>query len=109
MNKELLKSINNAVKEAVEYSTEKYGSANEEKIRNLVYVARMLESKVGCDFVCEIHQPSKNMAHVTIEEKEVTFPDAAVFSELAKAADNVDIYPKTNGNVVVSFGFNGIL
>ena len=58
---------------------------------------------------CIYNEPFKTMGSIEMEMKELNITDMESFKCAVLLADNLDIYPLLNGNIRVSFGFNGIV
>lgn len=54
------------------------------------------------------NEPFKSMGSIELETKSLRVTDIESFRRASLLADNVDIYPLTDGNVRISFGFHGI-
>lgn len=55
--------------------------------------------------VCE---PFPSMGSIHLEFGEITFEDMLRFSRVCEFADNMEIYPLTNGKLRMSFAFHGV-
>lgn len=87
-------------------SKKKVMMPNEEKIalvRRLFQVAQNITK--GCEVELELFKPFSNMGVISFEGKKVYFEDSGVFAEMAELADNIEVYPKLNGNIHINFTF----
>lgn len=55
-----------------------------------------------------LFKPFPNMGSISVEGKKVIFEDTGLFAEIAKIADNINVYGKTNGKIHVDFTFYGL-
>lgn len=56
----------------------------------------------------KINEPFKSMGSVSVEGRSVSFYKPEWFNRVAQYADNVDIYPLTNGKIRMTFTFHGL-
>ena len=56
----------------------------------------------------KLNEPYPSMGSMTVCGKNVEFFDSEEFMSVALAANNLDAYPLTNGNVKVTFTFHGL-
>ena len=63
---------------------------------------------VNVDVQCLIHHPWKGSAVIRISGLEVAITCPEIYAEVAKQADNFEIYPKTDGSVNLDLAFHGL-
>ena len=56
-----------------------------------------------------LNSPFKSMGSIFLEAKEIKFADMKWLGRIMKLANNVDIYPLTNGNVKMAITFHGLV
>ena len=56
----------------------------------------------------EINEPSITTGGIDVEGKTIKISDPKLFIEILRLADNIDFYPKTNGNVCMGVTFRGL-
>lgn len=55
-----------------------------------------------------LFEPNKKDGCVKLEGKEIAFDDASLFSEVVRGCEAAEGYRKTNGNMVIAFGYSGL-
>lgn len=56
-----------------------------------------------------LHKPFKGSGVITILGKDILVRDPGNFAVVCGYANNVDIYPKTDGNVQIDLSFHGLM
>lgn len=56
----------------------------------------------------KLYEPFKTMGSVSVEAKDIVILDTRWFIRIAGFADNMDVYPLTNGKVRLTFGFHNL-
>ena len=56
----------------------------------------------------ELNKPFQSMGSITLEGKTIWVRGSKWFSKAAKLSNNFEVYPLTNGQVCMSFCFNGL-
>ena len=56
----------------------------------------------------KLNKPLKNMGSISIEGKDLVFPEPEWFSRAAEFADNTEVYPLLNGEVRITFTFHDL-
>lgn len=82
-----------------------------ERVREMLAAYRMIKSlskSKGVKVAVELNQPYVSMGNISIVGKDVVFYDSEDFIRAARLANNLDIYPKTNGTVRVTLTFHGL-
>ena len=62
----------------------------------------------GCKLSYKLYEPFKNVGSISVEAEELYFIQREWFARAAEFANNMEIYPLTNGRVRLSLGFIGI-
>lgn len=57
----------------------------------------------------ELNAPFKSMGYVSLVGKSVDVFEPEIFACATKLADNVEMYPKTDGTVQINFSFHGLM
>lgn len=55
-----------------------------------------------------LHQPLKSMGCISLLGKDISFTQTKRFIKACNIASNIDIYPKTDGNVRIDLTFHGL-
>lgn len=109
---EALDSLIIAVGKLAEKEDNRTSIINPDRIQHVIYAhkvlkyltADMAEVKVSC----ELHKPYRSMGSVNVVGKNLEFSKPKLFMRAVEIADNVDIYPKTNGTIQMDFTFHGL-
>ena len=57
----------------------------------------------------ELHDPlAPSIANIILEGKDIKIKNMKLFNLLLKFCYTWEVYPKTNGNVIMAFSFNGL-
>lgn len=70
--------------------------------QTMLYLTHGTNATVSYD----LDQPRMSVGEVAVEGDLLDFNDPERFARAAEFADNMDIYPLTNGKIRLSFGFN---
>ncbi len=84
---------------------------NPRKAEAVIYTYKVLKhitKGTSTKVTCRLNEPVKSVGVVSVVGKEIIFDNPLLFVAAAKAASNVDVYPKTDGTIQLDFGFNGI-
>ena len=68
------------------------------------YLMRGTSAKV----TYKLHEPYQSMGSVSVTGKDIEFKKVSWFIRAAELASNYEVYPKTDGNVCMTFTFHGI-
>lgn len=68
------------------------------------YLARGSSAKVSY----KLHQPFQSMGSVSVTGKDILVRNPVNFIRAAKFASNIEVYPKTDGTVCMTFTFHGL-
>ena len=68
------------------------------------YLARGSLAKVSY----KLHQPFQSMGSVSVTGKDILVRNPVNFIRAAKFASNIEVYPKTDGTVCMTFTFHGL-
>lgn len=86
-------------------------AVNNDRVKELQYVYNILDRFLlhdGMKLSYKINEPFKNYGSVTIEGDVLSFTDSEMFARLTSVATILEVYPLTDGNVRMSFGFSGL-
>ncbi len=103
ISKEILKKIKEDLAKPTVDIPEK-----EEQVKKVYEVMKKISKGKDFDIRYGLHDPFPSSGYVAFEGKSIEIKDPLVFSEVSKYAANLNIYPKTNGNVCLDLGFNGL-
>ena len=85
---------------------------NPDKVKQVLLLYNTIKSLFSKDsktkVTYELYKPYKNMGSVSIIGKTILFNNPIKFVELARLADNLEIYSKTNGEIQINFTFYGL-
>lgn len=84
---------------------------DENRLNDVMYSKSVLEQIVSGKKVkvtSKVHEPFNSVGSVSVVGEEVVVTDSEAFNKIAEVASNVEVYPKTNGTVVVTFTFHGL-
>lgn len=56
-----------------------------------------------------LHEPFRSMGSVFVEGRDLCFADTGLFARVLQLADNVEVYPLTNGEVRMAATFHDIV
>ena len=76
------------------------------KTRDILY-SLFEEDDVSIE--CHYNEPFKSMGYISVVGEDFTVYDMKRFYEAVAYADNIDIYPLTNGNVKIDITFHGLM
>ena len=79
-----------------------------EHVRFVYHVAKMFAEGNGVEVTYSLHDPFNSMGCVTIEGEDIEFNKMKWFCRMGEFADNVDIYPLTNGKIRMTLTFHGL-
>lgn len=71
-------------------------------------ILKQVAKGTGAKVTYKLHKPFKSMGSVSILGKNIKFDNPEWFIRLSKLASNVDIYPRTDGNIMIDFTFHGL-
>lgn len=103
----------NCFREMMEEDSDAIGILNPVKVLELARTAAKLMKVIKAEnpqatVKWEYGQVDSSLGTITIEGKNVFVKDVRSIADALGAADNIDIYPLTNGKIRVSFGFYGM-
>lgn len=82
---------------------------NEERVDLVKRLYRIIEKiTTGAKVELVLFEPFSNMGSISIEGKKVIFEDTVLFAEIARCANNINVYGKTNGKVHIDLTFYGL-
>lgn len=82
---------------------------NEEKVELVKRLCQILKDiTIGAKIDLVLFNPFPNMGNISIEGKRVVVKDTRLFVEIARCADNIEVYGKTNGKVQINLCFYGL-
>lgn len=62
----------------------------------------------GAKVTCALHKPFRSMGSVSVEANRLDIRDSGWFNKAAALANNMEIYPLTNGKFRLTFTFHGL-
>ena len=80
----------------------------EEQVRIAYNLMKRIVSDENVKVSYELHKPFPSSGSVSAEGKEIIIENPTLFAKIAEIATNLEVYPKVNGNVVMSFAFDGL-
>lgn len=98
-------------KELVEKEEDYINIANPEKVKGVMVIYNYLKYKLKgtrAKVTYKLHEPFVSMGSVSITGKELVFTKCDWFAKVAPYANNLEIYPKTDGTVNICFTFHGL-
>lgn len=104
-------NVMNALCNMVVESESKLTVVNSSRIKQLELSYKILKyivkgKKIKITYA--LHEPFESVGYISIEGRDITFTNTELFLKVAEYASNMDIYPKTNGNVQIDFCFYGL-
>ena len=85
---------------------------NPERVRRVLSTYRAMKKEfVGQNVkvTCELMKPTKDYGYISIEGKKIVFIHPEILADAIRGSTGVDGCMKTNGNVVINFGYAGIV
>ena len=73
-------------------------------LNTLAYLIRGKDIKLSY----EVGEVFKSSGSITLEGSEFIFSNPGLFAKAASFADNMEVYPLTNGNVRMAFAFHSL-
>lgn len=70
----------------------------------LKYLTQGTKTKVKL----ELNEPFASSGCVCVIGRNISFTDSKLFMQAVKLADNLDVYPLTNGNIQMDLGFHNL-
>jgi hypothetical protein len=58
--------------------------------------------------VLHLHEPFKSMGYISIDGKNYSINNPALFATICKSASNIEVYPRTDGKVTINITFHKI-
>ena len=71
-------------------------------------VMKYLTKGTGAKVTYDLHKPFRSMGNVSVEAKNLAVRNATWFNKAARLANNMEIYPLTNGKFRMTFTFHGL-
>lgn len=84
---------------------------NDERMQEFcaaVEIAKKISSKTGMKLSVKPGSVFKNIPCIRLTGKRFVMTETEEFLNLMSAASNIDVYPKTDGMIVVDFTFHGM-
>ena len=109
---EMLDGIVNSVEDMIIADEEKTAVLVPEKLQKMQFVhgvVKYLTKGTKAKVTYSLHTPFKSMGSVFVEAEEIKFYDMKWFERIVQFADNVDIYPLTNGKIRMAITFHGLV
>lgn len=79
------------------------------KIEFAEMVMKMMTKGMNVRVSTKLHEPFRSMGSVTVEGTELVFVDSEWFSRAAEFANNMEVYPLTNGKVKLTLTYHGLV
>ena len=80
------------------------------RMHQMVQAYKQLQS-IACDdwkITTVVHKPVTSMGVICIEAEDLIFDRMTEINKVLASADNMEIYPLTNGNIRMTIAFHGI-
>lgn len=109
---EMLDGIVNSVGEMIAVDEAKTSVLVPEKLQKMQFVhgvIKYLTKGTNAKVTYTLHSPFKSMGSIFVEAEEIKFSDVKWFARIMRFADNIDIYPLTNGKVKMAITFHGLV
>lgn len=84
---------------------------NPEKVKVINAIYEILKKIISGDNLvieCNLHAPSIDDAVIYIEGSKIKIINTDIFAKINTIADSFEVFPKTNGNICLDFGFDNI-
>lgn len=109
---EALDGIVNSVGEMIAVDEARTAVLVPEKLQKMQFVhgvIKYLTKETKAKVTYSLHTPFKSMGSIFVEAMELKLCDMKWFSRVVQFADNVDIYPLTNGKIKMAITFHGLV
>ena len=109
---EALDGIVNSVGEMIAVDEARTAVLVPEKLQKMQFVhgvIKYLTKGTKAKVTYSLHTPFKSMGSIFVEAMELKLCDMKWFARVVKFADNVDIYPLTNGKIKMAITFHGLV
>ena len=108
---EALDSMVLSIAEIIKEQDSRTSIINPRKLKEISFVykaMKILTKGTNVKVTYDLHEPLKSIGSVTITGKNIVLRHRKWFDEAIKLASNFDVYPKTDGTVVIDFTFHGL-
>jgi len=105
----LLDEIIKTVADAVDAEDNRASIVNHDKVKLVLRIYHLLKRLSGVKVTYKLNEPFKSMGSVSVVGKNIIFNNPEIFTAASRLASNVDIFPKTDGNIQVDFTFHGLI
>lgn len=80
---------------------------NPDRIEEIKWIHRQLQLNVRGNSRIKVHfnEPVTDMSYISIIGKDIELINGIYLKEIFEIADNLEIYPNTNGNITMNIGF----
>jgi len=81
------------------------------RVHDIMYSKSILEKIIEGDGVVvthKLHEPFNSVGSVSVTGKDIIVTDSVTFNWIVSVASNVEVYPKTDGTIVMTFTFHGL-
>lgn len=106
---EAIDAIVHAVGEQIEQEERKTAIINPTKLKQIAFTYKALRYMTKAKVTYKLHEPYRSMGSVSVVGKNISFSHPEWFRGIAEMASNVEIYPKTDGTVQMTFTFHGLV
>lgn len=72
--------------------------------KSMKYITHGSKAKV----TYKLHEPYQSMGSVSVTGKNIVFSNMSWFVRAVEMASNFEVYPKTNGDICMTFTFHGL-
>ena len=87
--------------------------ADSERIYHVMYVCHVMKelnkANKSAKVSFELFSPYKSMGIVSVVGRNLEFKNSELFMRAIELASNFEVYPKTDGTVVMNFTFHGLM
>lgn len=78
------------------------------EFRQAYSLLKTIAEENGALLAYHLHDPFKSMGAICLESADLEFSQTDVLIRVMNLADNMEVYPLTNGNIRMSFTFHGL-